>query len=69
VSQAWPITFECQVCHETFERDPKFTEEMARAEYEALHHKPFPGIEQVGIACSECSKKVIEWAREKGMLP
>jgi hypothetical protein len=62
-------TFVCEVCHETFERDPAFTEEMARAEYEALHHKPFPGFEHVGMACTECGAKVIAWAREKGILP
>jgi hypothetical protein len=65
----WASSFVCEVCHQTFERDPAFTEEMARAEYEALHHQPFPGLEHVGTACTECAAKVITWAREKGVLP
>jgi hypothetical protein len=27
------VKFTCEVCHETFDRDPEFTEEMARAHY------------------------------------
>lgn len=69
MSETSPRTFECAVCHETFEVDPDFTAEQARAEYEELHHQPFPGMDKVGITCDDCAVEVIAWAKGKGLLP
>lgn len=60
--------YTCSVCHGRFIADPRFIKE-AKAEYKRKHHKPFPGMENVGIVCDTCYPKVIEFGRKYGFLP
>lgn len=62
-------TFICAVCHLEYQSSPEFTEEDGIAEYEQLNGESFPGRDHVGSVCDTCFPKVVEWAREQGLMP
>lgn len=62
-------TFVCTMCHLEYRSDSSFTDEQRRAEYEETHGKPFPGMQDVSIVCTECYTEIVEWARKHGLLP
>ena len=57
--------FTCAVCHETFERDPEWTQEQAEQEYASA----FGGIEdERDVVCDDCYAKIMDWASDRNLL-
>lgn len=61
--------FICAACKGEFISDPSMTDAMREVEYEIDTQKAFPGHERVGSVCDDCYPKVMEWARERGLIP
>jgi DNA-directed RNA polymerase subunit RPC12/RpoP len=60
--------FTCASCGETFDRDPDWTAEDAKDEYERAFGRPVR-MEDVGVVCDDCHRKIMDWAKRKGLLP
>jgi hypothetical protein len=57
--------FTCAACHETFERDPEWTQEQQEQEYAENF-----GIEdELDVVCDDCYDKICGWAKREGLVP
>lgn len=61
--------FTCRICQTRYISDPQVTESMRVAEYEIEHGRAFPGRDDVGSVCDDCYPKVMQWARNVGLVP
>lgn len=60
-------TYTCEVCGGTFTDDS--TEEERMAEAVALFGAEHMDGEETASVCDDCHKRVLAWAREKGLIP
>lgn len=59
-------TYTCGNCGGTFENEEGWSEEHAKAEFNALF--PTQELTQAVVLCDVCWEACMAWAREKGML-
>ena len=59
--------FTCAACGETYDKDPEWSDDHARSEYE----ENFGGVttSDLDVVCDECYTKIVGWAGNKGLLP
>jgi hypothetical protein len=63
-------TFTCAACRETFDRDPEWSEEEAKAEHGRVFGMPIESVEDgVDVVCDDCYRNIVDWAKREGLMP